>query len=57
MQYSGLAFQLAAFIALGVLLGQWLDRTYEVDSQIFTALFALAGLFAGGYITLRNLLK
>ena len=56
-RYSGMAFQIAAAIILGVLLGKWLDKVFSTKFPLFTTIFSILGVFAGVFITIRDLLK
>ncbi|MCB9283754.1 MAG: AtpZ/AtpI family protein [Lewinellaceae bacterium] len=56
LKYSGMAFQLAATLAVGVFLGTRLDRYLHTNRPYFTALLALLFLFAGLYISLKDLI-
>ena len=53
IRYSGLAFQMAAPIILGVLLGRYLDGE---DSLLYTIIFSLLGVFSGLYLALKDFL-
>lgn len=55
--YSGMAFQIAAAIILGVFLGKWLDKVFSTKFPLFTTIFSILGVFAGVFITIRDLLK
>lgn len=47
MKYSGMAFQIVAYLLVGVLLGKQLDKYFETSKSYFTA--GLAILFLGAY--------
>ena len=53
IRYSGLAFQMASPIIMGVLLGQYLDGD---SGQLYTIIFTLLGVFAGLYLALKDFL-
>jgi hypothetical protein len=53
IRYSGLAFQMAAPIILGVLLGRYLDGE---DALLYTIIFSLLGVFSGLYLALKDFL-
>ena len=55
LKYSGLAFQMASPIFVGVLVGQYLDN--EGDTPVYTIIFSLAGTFAGLYLALKDFIK
>lgn len=46
MKYSGLAFQLAAMMMIGIFGGQWIDEYLGLETPIFTILLTI-GLFIG----------
>lgn len=56
LKYSGLAFQLAATIGIGALIGYKLDERMGNEKQYFTALFVIIFAIAGLYIALKDLL-
>lgn len=56
LKYSGMAFQLAAVLAVGVWAGTRIDQYFQTDRPYFTALLALLSLFAGLYISLKDLI-
>lgn len=51
-----MAFQLAAVLAVGIFIGSRLDRYFGTGKPYFTALLALLSLFAGLYLSLKDLL-
>ena len=51
-----MAFQLAATLAVGAFLGTRLDRYFQTNRPYFTALLALVFLFAGLYLSLKDLI-
>ena len=53
IRYSGLAFQMASPIIMGVLLGQYFDGE---AGQLYTIVFTLLGVFAGLYLALKDFL-
>jgi len=55
LRYSGLAFQMASPIFVGVLLGQYFDA--DRDAPLFTIIFTLAGTFVGLYLALKDFIK
>ncbi|MBK7871619.1 MAG: AtpZ/AtpI family protein [Saprospiraceae bacterium] len=57
MKYTGMAFQMAATIAIGVLLGRFLDRRLHTEQAYFTALFALVFTVAAMYLAVKDFLK
>ncbi len=52
--YLGIGVQLAATIILMVIIGQWLDKTFE-KNYLFTIIFAVLGVISGMYNLLRTL--
>jgi len=52
-KYSGMAFQMGAIVVLGVLGGQWLDKTLATD-RIFTLICSLIAVFLAIYIPLKD---
>ncbi|MDH3650011.1 MAG: AtpZ/AtpI family protein [Saprospiraceae bacterium] len=46
MKYSGMAFQIAAYIIVGLFLGKQLDKYLENDRPLFAALGAILFLIA-----------
>jgi ATP synthase protein I len=57
LKYSGLAFQLAAVLIVGVLAGKWLDNYFSTSRPYFTALLALVSLAVGMYASLKDLIR
>lgn len=41
MQYSGLGFQFAAMIAIGIFVGKWLDKKFEMTKPVFVLVLTL----------------
>ena len=56
LKYSGIAFTLAATIAVGAFIGGKLDARFQFEKPYLTALCTLIGLFAGFYLSLKDLL-
>ena len=46
MKYSGMAFQMVAYIIVGILLGKQLDKYFETERPFLTALCAILFLVA-----------
>jgi len=57
LRYSGLGFQIAATIALGVFIGYELDKWVKTSGPYFTVAFSFVFLVAGLYLGLRNVFK
>jgi len=47
LKYSGMAFQIIAYVVVGIFLGKKLDQYFETEDPIFTAL--LATVFLGAF--------
>lgn len=47
-KYSGMAFEMVAYLLIGYFLGSWLDKWIETEKQYFTALFII--LMMGAYL-------
>ena len=56
-RYSGMAFQIGGAVVLGGLIGNWLDKQFEVPKHLFMTLFLILGIFLGLYSVVRGLLK
>ena len=57
LRYSGLGFQIAATIALGVFIGYELDKWAKTSGPYFTLAFSITFMIAGLYLGLRNVFK
>jgi F0F1-type ATP synthase assembly protein I len=57
LKYSGLGFQIAGTIAVGVFIGYWLDKWVKTPQPYFTAAFGLLFVFLGLYIGLKDFMK
>ncbi|MBX2814772.1 MAG: AtpZ/AtpI family protein [Saprospiraceae bacterium] len=44
LKYSGMAFQIIAYILVGIFLGDRLDKYFEMDQPVFTAILAMVFL-------------
>jgi hypothetical protein len=55
VKYSGMVFQLAIVIGLGVWGGRALDRYLELKFPAFTLIFLFLAIFGGMYWTLKDL--
>lgn len=56
LRYSGLGFQIAGSILLGVLLGYYLDKWLNTKPYLLLTC-SVTFLFAGMYLAFRDLLK
>ena len=57
MRYSGIGFQLAASIGLGVFIGYELDQWLHTTKPYFALLFGTLFLSAGLYLTIKQLMQ
>ena len=56
MKYSGMAFQMAGILLVGVLAGRWLDAKYATEKPWFTLALVVFALFGAFYLTLKDLI-
>jgi F0F1-type ATP synthase assembly protein I len=56
-KYSGLAFQLLAFIGVGYFIGSWIDGMWKADNPYGTALGATVFLIIGLVYVLRDIMR
>ncbi len=57
LKYSGMTFQIAAYIGVGVFIGKKIDEAVGFNEPYMTALFAIIFLVTGLYVTLKDLFK
>lgn len=57
LKYSGLGFQIAGTVAVGVFIGYELDKWFQTSKPYFTAIVSLVFVFLGLYIGLKDFLK
>ncbi|MBL0310340.1 MAG: AtpZ/AtpI family protein [Bacteroidetes bacterium] len=57
LKYSGVGFQIAGALALGVFIGYKLDEKLRTAGPYFTVGFALVFLIAGMYLGLKDLVN
>lgn len=57
MKYMGMAFQMGITIAVGVLLGKYLDRYFQTDRPYFSMLCAIIFTAAAVYLAIKDFLK
>ena len=57
VRYTGVAFQMAATIALFVLVGQAIDEGRGGESQVFTAVLSVFGVFVAIWNLIRSVKK
>ncbi|GAB2695191.1 hypothetical protein GCM10027037_18610 [Mucilaginibacter koreensis] len=55
IKYTGIGFQMIAIIGLLTFVGYEIDQHYNHTTQWATAIFALVGVFASLFITLKSL--
>ena len=56
-RYSGLAFEMLGIIALGVFVGQKLDKLRNADFPLLTTIFSLLAVFVSLYLVIKSVLK
>jgi F0F1-type ATP synthase assembly protein I len=56
-RYSGLAFQMIAFILIGVFGGIKLDKWLKLEFPVFTVILSLAGTGMAIYYGIKDLLR
>ena len=54
LKYSGMAFQMAVIMIAGIYLGKYLDKHFENESNILTALCAILSVAVALYLTLKD---
>jgi len=57
IQLTGVAFQMGITIYLGAYFGKWLDGKFMNDTNLFTIIFSLLGVFASLYLVIKNVLS
>ncbi len=55
--FSGIAIQMGVIIALGVILGRFLDDKFPNKYSAFTIIFSLSGVFLALYTVIKQLQK
>ena len=55
LKYSGMAFQMAVIMLLGIFAGKYLDKYFETESAIFTAFLAIISVGVALYLTLKDI--
>ncbi len=55
-KYSGIAFQMAIIILIGVVSGIRMDKWLQTSRPLFTALFSLLGVVLAIYIVIKDLI-
>ena len=54
LKYTGMAFQMALIIGVGVFIGKQLDSYWEFEKAIMTAVCALIALALAFYLILKD---
>lgn len=54
---SGIAIQMGVTIYVFVLLGKWLDQSYNPSGKLFLIIFTLVGVSLSLYVVLRQVNK
>lgn len=57
VQFSGIAFEMAATIIICVFIGKFLDNQFSLEKPIFTALFSILGVTGAIYNLIRKVNK
>lgn len=57
LKYSGMAFQMILYIAVGAFLGQWLDNRFHIEEGYFTVACLLLFSLGGMYIVLKDIIS
>lgn len=55
--YTGLGFQMLATIGVFTYLGYRIDRHYQMETPLWTAVFSLLGVCISIYFVVRSVLK
>jgi len=55
-KYSGMAFQMAAYILIGAYGGKWLDNYFETSTPYFTIILMLMGVIGAMYVVIAGVL-
>lgn len=56
-RFSGMAFQMGITIVVGVVIGQYFDKKYPNENNIYTLVFALLFTGASLYAVIRQAIK
>lgn len=54
-KYTGIAFQMIVLILLGVFFGKKMDKWFNTDNSLFTAIFSLLGVVLSIYSVIKDL--
>jgi hypothetical protein len=52
-----MGFQMIGVVVLGVLLGNWLDNTYNPGGRTYTLILSLSSIALALYLALKDFLK
>ena len=53
-KYTGIGFQIAAAVAVGVILGNWLDNQFPNQYHLFTLLLSLLAIGGSLYLIIKE---
>jgi F0F1-type ATP synthase assembly protein I len=56
-RFSGMAFQMGVTIVIGVIIGQYFDKIFPNDRDIYTLVFTLIFIGASLYTVIRQAIK
>lgn len=57
IKYSGLALQMVVVIYLGHLLGEYLDNTYNPESDLYAKICTLVAVFLSTFMVIRQVIS
>lgn len=57
VEFSGVAFEMAATIVICVFIGKFLDSTFELSKPILTAVFSILGVTGSIFNLIRKVTK
>jgi len=57
MQYSSLGFQFAAMISVGIFVGKWIDKKFELSQPVFILVLTLVFFIGFMYKLYIELIK
>lgn len=56
-RFSGMAFQMLVTLLIGVFIGQYFDKKFPNDNNIYTLIFSLIFIGASLYVVIKQALK
>lgn len=56
-RYSGMAFQMIFIILCGALLGQYLDKTFQLEKPLWTVFLSLIAIGMALYVALKDFIR